>query len=166
MKMILWIWIHFHFNPLYTFIWMYDIFIPPNNKTAVNICIIFFEDIFSITTTVFCPRAGPSLQPMLQFCRRQVFHHKLGNHQGLNSCGSFQLLAPPHSLFSTWKDFKIPVSEKIPEAPKWRRGECIWQTGSSRLHRNSPQELNISSFRIFRLDQKSGKTNHPSLPKI
>ena len=31
---------------------------------------------------VFCPRAGPSLQaqePRLQFCRRQVFHHKLRN---------------------------------------------------------------------------------------
>ena len=31
---------------------------------------------------MFCPRASPSLQtqePMLQFCRRQVFHHKLRN---------------------------------------------------------------------------------------
>ena len=32
--------------------------------------------------SVSCPRAGPSLQeqePSLQFCRRQVFHHKLRN---------------------------------------------------------------------------------------
>ena len=31
---------------------------------------------------VFCPMAGPSLQPekpTLQFCRRQVFHRKLKN---------------------------------------------------------------------------------------
>ena len=35
-----------------------------------------------IIITVFCPRAGPSLQaqePRLQFCRRQVIHRKLGN---------------------------------------------------------------------------------------
>ena len=33
-------------------------------------------------SSVFCPRAGPSLkaqEPRLQFCRRQVFHRKLRN---------------------------------------------------------------------------------------
>ena len=36
----------------------------------------------SSSSWVFYPRAGPSLQaqePRLQFCRRQVFHHKLRN---------------------------------------------------------------------------------------
>ena len=28
-------------------------------------------------------------------------------------------------------------------------GELIWLTGPSRLHRNSPQGLNISSIRVF-----------------
>ena len=35
-----------------------------------------------IIIRVFCPKAGPSLQaekPRLQFCLRQVFHHKLRN---------------------------------------------------------------------------------------
>ena len=35
-----------------------------------------------ISSTVFSPKAGPSLQaekPRLQFCRRQVFHRKLRN---------------------------------------------------------------------------------------
>ena len=40
-----------------------------------------------IIISVFCPRAGPSLQPQeprLQFCRKQVFHRKLRN-QGYSS---------------------------------------------------------------------------------
>ena len=35
-----------------------------------------------IIIIVFCRKGGPSLQaekPRLQFCRRQVFHRKLGN---------------------------------------------------------------------------------------
>ena len=38
--------------------------------------------IIIIIITVFCPRASPSLdaqEPRLQFCWRQVFHHKLRN---------------------------------------------------------------------------------------
>ena len=66
---------------------------------------------------------------------------------GLNKCGSFPLLSAPHSLFSIWTD--IMKSEKIPGAPTWRWGEWIWLTGPSWLHRNSPQELNISSIRVF-----------------
>ena len=41
----------------------------------------YFSYIY-IYISVFCPRAGPSLQvqePRLQFCRRQVFHRKLRN---------------------------------------------------------------------------------------
>ena len=47
--------------------------------------IIIFGNHFLISSTsssVFCPRAGPSLQTqesMLQFCRRLVFHRKLRN---------------------------------------------------------------------------------------
>ena len=73
---------------------------------------------------VFCPKAGPSLQgekPRLQFCQRQVFHHKLRNQgcssakgrsstansgtkasvlPGIIRCGSFPLLSAPYFLFS------------------------------------------------------------------
>ena len=44
--------------------------------------IIVIEGKVDIIISVFCPKAGPSLQaekPTLQFCRRQVFHRKLGN---------------------------------------------------------------------------------------
>ena len=67
--------------------------------------------------------------------------------QGMNRCGRFPLLSALHSLFSIWTDFKR--SEKIPGAPTWRRGELIWLTGSSGLHRNSPQGLYICSIRGF-----------------
>ena len=56
---------------------------------------------------------------------------------GMDRCGSFPLLSAPHSLFSIWTDLKR--SEKIPEAPVWRREEWIWITRPSGLHRNSPQ---------------------------
>ena len=65
----------------------------------------------------------------------------------------------PHpilSLFSIWRD--LWRSEKIPGAPTRRRGEWIWLTGPSGLHRNSPQGLNICSIRVF--DQ----TRDPEIP--
>ena len=102
---------------------------------------------------MFCPRADLSLQaqePKLQFCRRKVFHLKLRN-QGCSFArdwiGAIPLLSAPHSLFSIWPDFKS--SEKISRAPTYRWGEWIWLTGPSGLHRNSPQELNISSISVF-----------------
>ena len=53
----------------------------------------------------------------------------------MNRFGSFQLLSAPHHLFSFWTDLK--KSEKSPEAPTWRWGECIWLIGPSGLYRNS-----------------------------
>ena len=55
----------------------------------------------------------------------------------------------PHPTLSlpserTLKDLKRPQGP-----PEWRRGEWIWLTGSSGLHRNLPQELNISSIKVF-----------------
>ena len=66
---------------------------------------------------------------------------------GMHRCGSFPLLSAPHSLFSIWTDLKR--SEMIQGAPTWRRGEWIWLTGPSGLHRNLPQGLNIGSIRVF-----------------
>ena len=66
---------------------------------------------------------------------------------GINMCGSFPLVSAPHSFFSIWTDLKR--SEMIPGVPTRRWGEWIWLTGSSGLHRNSPQGLNISSIRVF-----------------
>ena len=66
---------------------------------------------------------------------------------GMNRCGSFPLLSAPHSLFCIWTE--LNRNEKIPGAPAWRWGEWIWLTGSSGLHRNSPQRLNMSSIRAF-----------------
>ena len=91
-------------------------------------------------------------EPRLQFCRKQVLQRTLSNqeckfYQGLNRCSSFPLLSTSHSLSTIWTDLKS--SEKIPGALTWKWGEWIWRTGPSWLHRNSPQELNISCIRVF-----------------
>ena len=70
-----------------------------------------------------------------------------GTTIGMNRCSSFLLLSAPHSLFSICTNVKR--SEKIPGTPTRRWGEWIWLTWPSRLHRNSPQGLNISSIRVF-----------------
>ena len=77
----------------------------------------------------------------------QTQEPRLQFYQGLIRCGSFSLFFALHSLFSIWTDLKR--SEKIPRAPAWRWGEWIGLTGPSRLHRNSPQGLNISSISVF-----------------
>ena len=83
--------------------------------------------------------------------QRQVFpansRNKVAVLLGMNRCGSFPLLSASHSLFSIWTDLKR--SEKIPGALAWRWGEWIWVSGPSGVYRNSPQGLNISSFRGF-----------------
>ena len=68
---------------------------------------------------------------------------------GMNRCGSFLLLSVPHPLFSIWTDLRW--IERIPGTPTWGWGEWIWPTGSSKLHRNSTQGLNISFIRGFDL---------------
>ena len=77
------------------------------------------------------PKAG--LPPQTQEPRLQFY-------QRLDKFDSFPLLFVPHSLFSIWTELKR--FEMIPEAPTWRWGECIWLTGPSGLHWNSPQGLN------------------------
>ena len=102
------------------------------------------------SSSVFCPRAGSSLQAAVlpkAYLPLQTQEPMLQFYQGLNRCGSFPLLSAPHSLFSIWTDLKR--SEKIPRAPTWRWGDWIWLTGPSGLHRYSPQGLNINSIRVF-----------------
>ena len=102
-----------------------------------------------------------SAQGQVLYCRRRILGcssaegrfstansgTKAAVLQGLNRCGSIPLLSASHYLFSIWTDLKR--SEKITGAPTWRWGKCIWLTGPSRLHRNSPKELNLSSIRDF-----------------
>ena len=75
------------------------------------------------------------------------FRTKVAILQGMNRGDSFPLPYALHFLFSMWMDLKR--SEKIPSAPYWRWGVWFWLTGPSGLHRNSPQELNIGSIRVF-----------------
>ena len=83
------------------------------------------RDIIINIIRVFCSRAGPSLQaqePRQQFFRRQVFRRTLRN-QGCtftrdDSCGSFQLLSAPYSLFGIGTDLKRSLM--IPGASTWR----------------------------------------------
>ena len=107
---------------------------PLTNTSPVchsdQIIIIIIIRVFCLsagTYVALLPKAGLSPQtqePRLQF------------QQELNVYGSFPLLSTPHSLFSIWTNLKI--SE-----------EWIWLTGPSRLHRNSPQGLNISCMRVL-----------------
>ena len=122
----------------------------------------FHSDVFSTllqqswypSSRSFFSYAVPSLQaqePRVQFCWRQVFHHKLGN-QGCSVTGDWMDAVASRcflhlTLTNIWTDLKR--SEKIPGAPTWRWGEWIWPTGSSGLHWNSPQGLNIISIRVF-----------------
>ena len=58
----------------------------PNDKNIVNLVASDVDIEAGVSSSVFCPRAGPLLQaqePRLQFCRRQLFHRKLRN-QGCN----------------------------------------------------------------------------------
>ena len=87
-----------------------------------------------------CSSAEGRSPPRAQEPRLQFYY-------GFNKSGSFPLLSAPHSLFSIWTGLKR--SEKIPGASTRRWGECIWLTGPSGLHRNSPQGLNISCMRVF-----------------
>ena len=86
---------------------------------------------------------------MLQFCRRQVFHRKLGKQDckftrdWIGVVASHYFPQPTLSLASE-QTLKDPG-----EAPTWRWGEWIWLTGPSGLHRNSSQWLNICFIRVF-----------------
>ena len=92
------------------------------------------------------------------------FHQepRLQFYQGLNRCGSFQLLSAPQSLFSIWTD--LNRSGSIPGAPSSRWGEWIWLTGPSGIHRNSPQGLRISSMRVFFTRLEIWKSQSPFAP--
>ena len=148
---------------------------PLNNNTKLRFKIAWFwyhYQIISVlpkgrsstasagTKATILPKAGLPQQteePRLQF------------YQELKRCGSFPLLFAPHSLFSIRTDLKR--SEKISGAPKWRWGEWIWLTGPSRLHRNSPQGLNISSIRFLtrseiRKSQSRFAPDFDTLPNI
>ena len=81
--------------------------------------------------------------------QRQVFHCKPRNQGCSFIRDSFPFLSAPHSLFSIWEDLKR--SEKIQWTWTWRWGEWIWLTGSSGLHRNSPQGLNVNKLEVDKL---------------
>ena len=120
-------------------------------------CITYTQSLHA-SSSLFCPRAGPSLQtqaPRLQFCPKaglplQTQESRLQFYYGwigavASRCFPYPTLSL--SLFIIWTILKR--SEKIAGALMRRRGEWIWLTGPSGLHRNSPQGLNISSIRVF-----------------
>ena len=70
-------------------------------------CHRHIQSLIVSSSSVFCPKAGPSLQaekPMLQFCRRQVFQRKLRN-QGCSFTrdliGAVASRCFPHPTFFT-----------------------------------------------------------------
>ena len=111
--------------------------------------------IIIIIISVFCPRAGPSLQaqePRLQFCRSQVFHRKLRNQGcsftrdliGAVASRCFPHPTPSSAFEETLKDLKRSQGSQLGGE------ECgIWLIGPSGLYQNSPQWLNISSIKVF-----------------
>ena len=107
-----------------------------------------------IIIKVLCPRAGHSLQTqapkaaVLSKGRSSTANSgtKVAVLLGINRYGSSPLLSAPHSLLSIWTYFK---DLKRSQGPQSEVREWICLTGSSGIHRNSPQGLNISSIRIF-----------------
>ena len=120
---------------------------------------------------MFCPKAGPSLQAeksRLQFCRRQVFHHKLRN-QGCSF--TRDLIAAvasrcfPHAIVSL-------ASEQTLKDPKRSQGH---QQEMRRVNlanwalRTSPKFATGVKHQIrqgFWPDQRSGNPNQPSPPPL
>ena len=84
-------------------------------KQTIGLQYFYIDCTVDIIISVFCPKAGPSLQaqePRLQFCQRQVFHCKLRN-QGCSFTrdwiGVVASRCFPHPTLSlaseqTWKD--------------------------------------------------------------
>ena len=117
---------------------------------SVDYCII----IIIIIIRLFCPRAGPSLQAQelrLQFCQRQVFHRKLRN-QGCSFTmdwigASFCWF--PHLSLSLSSEQTLKNLKRSQGHQHGGEESGFGRTGPSGLHRNSPQELNISSIKVF-----------------
>ena len=119
-----------------------------------------------ISSSVFCPKAGPSLQvekPRLQFCRRQVFHRKFRN-QGcsftrdlIGAVASRCFTHPTLSLASeqTLKDLKRSQGH--------RRGSEESDLANWAL-RTSPKFATEVRHQGFWPDQRSGNPNQPSPP--
>ena len=88
--------------------------------------------------------------------QKLAFHTNSGTKAavllGMNSCGRFLLLSAPHFLFSIWTDLKRSLG--------YQHGGEESDLATWAL-RTSPQGLNISSIRVFQLDQRSGNPNHP-----
>ena len=95
---------------IYTYIKQSSYFISAT-ITHIHICLTnkisspFKKFLESKVIKVFYPRACSSLQaqePRRQFCRRQIFHHKLRNRGSvlpeMSRFGSFPLLCAHHSL--------------------------------------------------------------------
>ena len=129
----------------------------------------------SSSSSVFCPRAGPSLQAQNQGSSSIEGRSSTANSgikyavlTVMNRCGSFPLLSAPHSFFSIWTYLKR--SEKIPGSPIWRWGEWIWLTGLSdftEIHHRVYISYSIYIYLFhqgFWPDQSSGNPNHPSHP--
>ena len=132
---------------------------------------------YIIIIRVFCPRAGPSLQvqePRLQFCRRQVFHHKLRN-QGccftrdwIGSVASRCFLKPALSLAyeQTLKDSRVTNLEV-------RRVDLAnWALNSIRVfdqirNPNHPLSRNIYHVLIMKfVAMENGRTPNKTFPRF
>ena len=122
----------------------------------VNIIII-------IIISVFCSRAGPSLQVQerrLQFCQRQVFHRKLRNEGGnftRDSIGVIPSRCFLHPILSSVSEqtLKDPWGTNVDVRRVNLANWALW---------TSPQWLNISSIRVFDQSRDSDDANHPSPP--
>ena len=122
------------------------------------------------SSSVFCPRAGPSLQtqaPRLQILskgRSSIANSgtKVAVLLGMNRCSSFPLFSAPHSPLSIWTNLKR--CEKIPGAPSRRWGDWIWLLGPPDFTPKFTTGVKYQFHQGFWPDQRSGNPNHPSPP--
>ena len=120
----------------------------------------------SLSSSVFCPRAGLSLQtqaPRLQFCPKaglpsQTQEPRLQFCQGLNRCGSFPLLSAPTLSLASEQILKDLKGSQGHQRGGEENGFC-WL---------GPPKFTTGVKYQFRQglwpDQRSGNPNHPSPP--
>ena len=116
---------------------------------------------------VFCPRAGPSLlaqEPRLQFCWRQIFHHKLRN-QGCSFTGVWISAVVsryfPHPTLSSASEQTLEVWKD----PRGSNVEARRVNLANRALQTSPKFTTGVEYRFhqgFWPYQRSGNPNHPS----